>query len=114
MLFPVAGGEAALEEKVDELCAKAIAAVKAGANILILTDRGVDKDWAAMPSLLDTNTAYQLATQWLAAVSVDVGELEKKYRPLSVQTTINGEPNSWETRPTNSNQPHQKNSPFLM
>ena len=32
---------------------------------------------AAMPSLLDTNTAYQLATQWLAAVSVDVGELEK-------------------------------------
>jgi len=42
----------------------------------------------AMPCRLDTNTAYQLATQWLASVSVDVGELEKKYRPISAQVII--------------------------
>lgn len=36
--------------------------------------------WAKTPSLVDTNGAYQLATQWLAAVSVDVPALEKKYK----------------------------------
>jgi len=34
---------------------------------------------AERPSLLDTNSAYQLATQWLAAVAVDVTELERKF-----------------------------------
>lgn len=35
--------------------------------------------WANTPSLVDTNGAYQLATQWLRAMSVDVPALEKKY-----------------------------------
>ena len=34
------------------------------------------------PSLIDTNGAYQLATQWLAAVDVDVAALEKASGPL--------------------------------
>jgi hypothetical protein len=34
----------------------------------------------AMPSLIDNAQAYQLATQWLTAVSVDVPTLEKKYK----------------------------------
>ncbi len=38
-----------------------------------------------LPCLIDTNSAYQLATQWLAAVSVDVAALERKHKPLSVQ-----------------------------
>jgi hypothetical protein len=33
------------------------------------------------PSLIDTNGAYQLARQWLAAVDVDVAALEEKYKP---------------------------------
>lgn len=37
--------------------------------------------WSQTPSLIDTNGAYQLATQWLAAVGLDVGALEKKYQP---------------------------------
>lgn len=61
--------------------------------------------------MLDTNTAYQLATQWLAAVSVDVGELEKKYRPLCVQVTINETPGSWEARPASLNQTHLNKLP---
>lgn len=48
----------------------------------------------ATPCRLDTNTAYQLATQWLASVSVDVGELEKRYHPLSVQQTFYDQPAS--------------------
>jgi hypothetical protein len=34
-------------------------------------------------SLIDTNGAYQLATQWLAAVDVDVAALEKTSGPLT-------------------------------
>ena len=37
------------------------------------------------PSLLDTNTAYQHATQLLAAISVDVQEMERKYAPRIFQ-----------------------------
>lgn len=33
------------------------------------------------PSLIDTNGAYQLATQWLSAISVDVPALERKNKP---------------------------------
>ena len=32
-----------------------------------------------IPSLVDTNGAHQLATQWLAALSIDVTKLESKY-----------------------------------
>ena len=33
------------------------------------------------PSLIDTNSAYQLATQWLWSVDVDVPAMERKYHP---------------------------------
>jgi hypothetical protein len=35
---------------------------------------------AKTPALIDTNGAYQLATQWLSAISVDVPALERKYK----------------------------------
>jgi hypothetical protein len=35
--------------------------------------------WAAMPSLINSNSAYQLATQWLASVEMNTALLEKKY-----------------------------------
>jgi len=38
-------------------------------------------------SLIDTNGAYQLARQWLAAISVDVPALESKYPPTVLQVT---------------------------
>jgi hypothetical protein len=37
--------------------------------------------WAKTPSLVDSNEAYQIATQWLASIEVDVGVLGKKYAP---------------------------------
>jgi len=39
------------------------------------------------PSLIDTNGAYQLATQWLAGIGVDVPALESKF---SHNVTLNG------------------------
>ena len=42
----------ALEAAMNDLCAKASKAIAEGANILILSDRGVDKDNAPIPSLL--------------------------------------------------------------
>lgn len=37
------------------------------------------------PSMVGTNGAYQLATQWLANIKVDVAALEKKHKPMCVQ-----------------------------
>jgi glutamate synthase domain-containing protein 2/glutamate synthase domain-containing protein 1/glutamate synthase domain-containing protein 3 len=58
MLFSVADGEAGLEKAVEELCARAAAAVKEGATILILSDRGLDKDNAPIPALLATAAVH--------------------------------------------------------
>jgi hypothetical protein len=48
-------------------------------------DGNLNEQFFQLPSLIDTNGAYQLATQWLSAIEVDVPALEKKYRPMSVQ-----------------------------
>lgn len=41
--------------------------------------------FAELPSSIGTNEAYQLATNWLAAIDVDVRALEKKYPPKVTQ-----------------------------
>ncbi len=51
-LFRAADGPAGLEKAMDELCAKAAQAARDGVNVLILSDRGVNKEWAPIPSLL--------------------------------------------------------------
>jgi hypothetical protein len=43
------------------------------------------RELANQPSLLDTNSAYQLATQWLAKISVDVPKLERTFPPCIFQ-----------------------------
>ena len=52
ILFPVAGGAPAMEQAMADLCAKASRAIEDGTNILILSDRGVDKNSAPIPALL--------------------------------------------------------------
>jgi glutamate synthase (ferredoxin) len=54
MLFPAAGGARGLAEAIDKLCREANRAIERGFTILILSDRGVDKDRAPIPSLLAT------------------------------------------------------------
>ncbi|HEX3717722.1 MAG TPA: glutamate synthase large subunit [Verrucomicrobiae bacterium] len=52
ILFRVSDGECGLIRAIDDLCARASSAVEAGANILILSDRGVDHEMAPIPALL--------------------------------------------------------------
>ena len=52
MLFDVVDGPQGLEKALDRLFAEADKAVASGANVLILSDRGVDRDQAAIPALL--------------------------------------------------------------
>jgi len=51
-LFRASEGEAGLKRALDELCQRASLAVRAGYSLLILSDRGVDKDYAPIPCLL--------------------------------------------------------------
>ncbi len=52
ILYPVSQGATGLEKSLDEIFAKASQAIKDGINIIILSDRGITKDLAAIPSLL--------------------------------------------------------------
>ncbi len=52
ILFKASDGEAGLVKAMDDLCARASSAVEAGANLLILSDRGVDHEMAPIPALL--------------------------------------------------------------
>ncbi len=54
MLYRPGEGGPGLERAMDELCARASDAVAAGYTILILSDRGVNEEFAPVPSLLAT------------------------------------------------------------
>ncbi len=58
MLFDVADGEAGLAKAVDTLCQTVAKAVQDGASLVILSDRGVDRDHAPIPSLLATAAVH--------------------------------------------------------
>ncbi|MCC6820202.1 MAG: hypothetical protein IT579_05665 [Verrucomicrobia subdivision 3 bacterium] len=50
---------------------------------------------ASLRSRINTNQAYQLATQWLAAVDVDITALEKRYPPMVAQQFAYVGPITW-------------------
>ncbi|MGQ0695649.1 MAG: glutamate synthase large subunit, partial [Nitrospiraceae bacterium] len=52
MLFRVAEGPEGLGAAVDDLCRQASRAIKEGYKFLILSDRGVNDEWAPIPSVL--------------------------------------------------------------
>jgi glutamate synthase (ferredoxin) len=58
MLYKPSEGAAGLERALEELQRQASAAIGDGANIVILSDRGVSKDYAAIPSLLATAAVH--------------------------------------------------------
>jgi glutamate synthase domain-containing protein 2/glutamate synthase domain-containing protein 1/glutamate synthase domain-containing protein 3 len=51
-LFRAAGGEQELERALDGLCRRASLAIKSGYTLLVLSDRGIDEQYAPIPSLL--------------------------------------------------------------
>ena len=52
MLFKIAEGAAGLDRALQELCRRASGAIAAGNDVIILSDRGIDHDTAAIPALL--------------------------------------------------------------
>ncbi len=58
MVFEVSEGAAGLERAMDRLCAAASRAVDGNYAILVLSDRGMDKDHAPIPALLATSGVH--------------------------------------------------------
>jgi glutamate synthase (ferredoxin) len=52
ILYPVSLGGAGLSKAVEALCVQADKAIREGSNIIILSDRGMDKDFAPIPALM--------------------------------------------------------------
>ncbi len=57
--YPQAWGAQGVEAKLASLCAEAVDAIKSGHNILILTDRAMDRDHVAIPALLALSAVHQ-------------------------------------------------------
>ncbi|MEC7641005.1 MAG: glutamate synthase large subunit [Nitrospinota bacterium] len=70
MLFPISEGEAGLDKGLQRLCEKASQAIEDGATILVLTDRGMDAENAAIPSLLATGVVHHHLLRELTRTSV--------------------------------------------
>jgi glutamate synthase (NADPH) large chain len=77
-LFRAADGELGLKRALDELCQRASLAVSSGYSLLILSDRGVNKDYAPIPSLLALAAVHNLLvreeTRTQVALIVESGE----------------------------------------
>ena len=58
MTFPVKDGAQGLEDAIERLCNEAEQAVDEGCNYIVLSDRGVDRDNAPIPSLLATSAVH--------------------------------------------------------
>ncbi|MGH9661375.1 MAG: glutamate synthase central domain-containing protein, partial [Bryobacteraceae bacterium] len=77
-LFRAAEGEKGLEDALDLLCRRASLAIKSGYTLLVLSDRGVDRDYAPIPSLLALaavhNHLVREETRTIVALVVESGE----------------------------------------
>ena len=82
LLYPVSGGGRAMEKALADLFVKAREAVAEGANIIILSDRGVDKDHMAIPALL---ASAGLHNDLIAAkIRPDVGIILESGEPREI------------------------------
>lgn len=57
--YPVAWGKEGVEAKLASLCAEAVDAIRDGANILIVSDRAVNRERVAVPALLALSAIHQ-------------------------------------------------------
>jgi glutamate synthase (NADPH/NADH) large chain len=57
-LFEVAGGGAALERALQDVCEKVMVAIEDGTNIVVLSDRNSSRELAPIPSLLLTSAVH--------------------------------------------------------
>ena len=78
MLFPVEEGAKGLERALTQLCRRASLAIQSGYTLLILSDRGVDEEYAPIPSLLALaavhNHLVREETRTQVALIIESGE----------------------------------------
>jgi len=77
-LFRVGDGERGLRSALEELCGRASAALEDGYTIIVLSDRGVNSEWAPIPSLLATGAVHhhliREGTRTKCGIVVESGE----------------------------------------
>ena len=77
-LFPVEFGGKGLERALKQLCRQASHAIQSGYTLLILSDRGVDEDYAPIPSLLALTAVHnhlvREETRTQVALIIESGE----------------------------------------
>ncbi|MBM3736075.1 MAG: glutamate synthase large subunit [Acidobacteria bacterium] len=77
-LFRSDGGERELERSIEAVCRRASWAIKSGYSVLVLSDRGVDDDYAPIPSLLALSAVHhhliREGTRTQVALVVESGE----------------------------------------
>ena len=77
-LFHANGHQGELEKALEELCSRASEAIEDGHSIIVLSDRGVDAEHAAIPSLLATAAIHhhliRQGTRIKAGLVVETGE----------------------------------------
>ena len=78
MLFAVEEGQRGLERALDQLCRRASLAIQSGYTLLILSDRGLDQDYAPIPSLLALTAVHnhlvREETRTQVALIIESGE----------------------------------------
>ncbi len=72
MLFDAADGGPGLEKALDALCNAAEKAVDDGKNYIILSDRGVNKDKAPIPSLLAVSAVHHFLINKRKRMQIDI------------------------------------------
>jgi len=72
MLFNVKEGKEGMEKAVKELCLKAEQAVDKGNNYIVLSDRGVTKDLAPIPSLLAVSAVHHYLIDKRKRMQIDL------------------------------------------
>ncbi|AXK45024.1 glutamate synthase large subunit [Brachybacterium saurashtrense] len=80
-LYPVAGGTAALEQRLQQICEEAVAAIDEGATFLVLSDRHANHALAPIPSLLLTSAVQhhlvRTGRRTSAALLVEAGDVRE-------------------------------------
>ena len=81
ILFECSKGEDGLRDALDALCKEAERSVDAGYNYIILTDRDIDRDHAAIPSLLAVSAVHHylisVGKRVQTALIVESGEIRE-------------------------------------
>ena len=72
MLFDPRGGAEGLEKSINELCLSVEKAVDEGKNYIVLSDRGVDKTHAPIPSLLAVSAVHLYLVEKRKRMQIDI------------------------------------------